>query len=65
MNSAPRRIDLAAFLAVLATGIVLISAGVQPAALSPVALGLSALYAAWQHTASTARARGRVRAVDR
>ncbi|MFI9052136.1 hypothetical protein [Streptomyces sp. NPDC053427] len=65
MNSSPRRIDLAAFLAVLATGIVLIRTGVQPAALSPVALGLSALYAAWQHVAATTRRRGRARVVDR
>ncbi len=48
VNSVPGRPDLAAFLAVLVTGIVLIHAGVSPGAVLPVALGLSVLYAAWR-----------------
>jgi hypothetical protein len=48
MRSARRRTDLVVFLAVLATGVVLVLSGIQPEAVSTVAIGLSTLYAAWQ-----------------
>lgn len=45
---APRRsTDLAVFIAVLLTGVVLILCRVQPEAVSTIAIGLSTLYAAW------------------
>ncbi|MGC0206537.1 MULTISPECIES: hypothetical protein [Streptomyces] len=48
MRSARRRTDLVVFLAVLVTGVVLVLSGIQPEAVSTVAIGLSTLYAAWQ-----------------
>ncbi|MEW2809863.1 hypothetical protein AB0929_22570 [Streptomyces massasporeus] len=48
MRSARRRTDLVVFLAVLASGVVLVLSGIRPEAVSTVAIGLSTLYAAWQ-----------------
>ncbi|WP_037826382.1 hypothetical protein [Streptomyces sp. NRRL B-1347] len=48
MHFPRRRTDLAAFLAVLVTGVVLILCGVKAETVSTVAIGLSSLYAAWQ-----------------
>ncbi|QDQ15400.1 hypothetical protein [Streptomyces spectabilis] len=48
MHVPRRRTDLAAFLAVLVTGVVLILCGVKAETVSTVAIGLSTLYAAWQ-----------------
>ncbi|KUF15084.1 hypothetical protein [Streptomyces silvensis] len=48
MHFPRRRTDLAVFLAVLLTGVVLILCRVRPEAVSTIAIGLSTLYAAWQ-----------------
>ncbi|MFI8929423.1 hypothetical protein ACIG3E_17310 [Streptomyces sp. NPDC053474] len=48
MHLPRRRIDLAVFLAVLGTGVVLVRCGIEAEAVSTVAIGLSTLYAAWQ-----------------
>lgn len=47
MSSASRRVDLVAFLGVLVVGVGLVALGVQPEAVSTVAVGLSSLYTAW------------------
>jgi hypothetical protein len=47
MRSRLRRIDLIAFLAVLAAGLGLVLMGVQPEAVTTLAVGLSSLYSAW------------------
>ncbi|GGV35507.1 hypothetical protein [Streptomyces spectabilis] len=56
MHFPRRRTDLAAFLAVLVTGVVLILCGVRAETVSTVAIGLSTLYAAWQRQEGTPRA---------
>ncbi|QCX81323.1 hypothetical protein C9F11_38700 [Streptomyces sp. YIM 121038] len=48
MHLPRRRTDLAVFLAVLGTGVVLVRCGIEAEAVSSVAIGLSTLYAAWQ-----------------
>ncbi|MEW2529482.1 hypothetical protein [Streptomyces sp. NPDC047071] len=48
MHLPRRRTDLAVFLAVLGTGVVLVRCGIEAEAVSTVAIGLSTLYAAWQ-----------------
>ncbi|MEU5890774.1 hypothetical protein ABZ835_28585 [Streptomyces sp. NPDC047461] len=48
MHTPRRRTDLVVFLAVLVTGVVLVLSGIEPEAVSTVAIGLSTLYAAWQ-----------------
>ena len=55
MRSARRRTDLVVFLAVLVTGVVLVLSGIQPEAVSTVAIGLSTLYAAWQRQEGPSR----------
>ncbi|MFI1255982.1 hypothetical protein ACH4U6_19695 [Streptomyces netropsis] len=47
-NSRQRIHDLIVFVAVLATGIVLICLGVAPESLATVAIALSGLYASWR-----------------
>ncbi|GGR22640.1 hypothetical protein WEB32_15710 [Streptomyces netropsis] len=47
-NSRQRIHDLIVFVAVLATGIVLVCLGVAPESLATVAIALSGLYASWR-----------------
>ncbi|WP_433476431.1 hypothetical protein ACQPZP_04880 [Spirillospora sp. CA-142024] len=65
MNTGRRLMDLVAFIAVLATGIILVAVGVEPEALAIVVVALGGLYNAWNGTKTARNDRGSSSAEER